>query len=280
MKVIRYTEAHNFIGDTFDILAKNEAQNNLIMSIALQGTKTGLGNDWLVATVKDDAGSVLLSAVCTPPFNLLIYATGNAYNEAAVQALSHELKSTGYTIPGVLAEQGLARQFAELHAGGASYRRHMSMNIMVLTEVAKLPSVPGFCRPLREDDLFFAPYWEHEFGVDCHVEFYDIPIHTEQLRARLDNGTHYIWEDGFPVSQAVHSRSTLHGAVVSSVYTPPHYRGRGYATACVAHLSGLLLERGNKFCALFADAANPISNGIYNKIGYRDVCVFEELKFE
>jgi predicted GNAT family acetyltransferase len=64
------------------------------------------------------------------------------------------------------------------------------------------------------------------------------------------------------------------------VYTPPHYRNRGYAAACVAALSKRLLDSGRKFCALFADAENPISNGIYRKIGYRDVYIYDKLHFD
>jgi len=78
---------------------------------------------------------------------------------------------------------------------------------------------------------------------------------------------------------AVSGRNTQNGAVVTNVYTPPHYRGKGYATSVVAQLSKDLLERGNKFCCLFADALNPISCGVYRKIGYKDVCVYDEIKF-
>ncbi|HJH03144.1 MAG TPA: GNAT family N-acetyltransferase [Victivallis vadensis] len=60
---------------------------------------------------------------------------------------------------------------------------------------------------------------------------------------------------------------------------PPPYRGRGYASSLVAELSRLLLERGNRFCCLFADTANPVSCGIYRRIGYVDRCIVEELQW-
>ncbi len=67
--------------------------------------------------------------------------------------------------------------------------------------------------------------------------------------------------------------------MVNAVYTPPHYRGNGYASSVVAELSQILLDRGNQFCCLFADAKNPISCGIYRKIGYENQCIMDELKF-
>jgi predicted GNAT family acetyltransferase len=58
---------------------------------------------------------------------------------------------------------------------------------------------------------------------------------------------------------------------VNAVYTPPELRGQGYATATVAALSHLLLDRGYRFCCLYTDLANPTSNAIYQRIGYRPV---------
>jgi hypothetical protein len=44
-------------------------------------------------------------------------------------------------------------------------------------------------------------------------------------------------------------------------------------------LSQRLLESGRKWCALFTDLANPTSNSIYQRIGYRPVCDFQEYRF-
>jgi len=45
---------------------------------------------------------------------------------------------------------------------------------------------------------------------------------------------------------------------------------------CVASLSRHLLDSGFSFCPLFADLANPTSNHLYKKIGYRPICDFVE----
>jgi predicted GNAT family acetyltransferase len=90
----------------------------------------------------------------------------------------------------------------------------------------------------------------------------------------------YILEDGgVPVSMAGSSRQLPRGRAVGPVYTPPYLRGRGYATASVALLSRIILEKGNDYCALFTDLANPVSNSIYQKIGYQPICDFREIKF-
>lgn len=185
----------------------------------------------------------------------------------------------GTTLPGVLAEQSLAYRFAEAHTGTNGFHRHMSMNIMRLDKINDVPKAQGYCRPLRESDLYFVPYWERSFGEDCKVEVYDILTNARRIKDRIRNDLHFIWEDGFPVSQAASHRKTQNGGGIGFVYTPPHFRGKGYASSVVAELSRSLLERGHKFCFLFADAENPISCGIYRKLGYVDQCVFDEIKF-
>ena len=82
-----------------------------------------------------------------------------------------------------------------------------------------------------------------------------------------------------PVSMARKAGKTPNGSLINFVYTPPHFRRNGYATECVAKLSKLLLEEGNKFCFLFTDLANPISNSIYYKIGYRPVIDLDQYNF-
>ncbi|MDD4774784.1 MAG: GNAT family N-acetyltransferase [Eubacteriales bacterium] len=277
MKLTSYDNTASFGADTLEILLENEAQNNLPISFIRNehGYDT---SDWLMATVRDDAGGVVLTAARTPPFNIVLYETGNKPNEAALRLLCRELKGMSVDLPGVLAEQGLAYRFAGLYAG-AEFVRHISMNIMRLDRLNNIERAPGFCRPLREDDLFFVPYWERSFQEECGVEVYDIVTNVSKIKRRTGKDTHFIWEDGNPVSQACTTRNTQNGGGINGVYTPPHYRSRGYASSVTAELSRILLERGNKFCFLFADAENPVSCGMYHKIGYYDLCVYDEIRF-
>ena len=73
--------------------------------------------------------------------------------------------------------------------------------------------------------------------------------------------------------------ATPKGIRIGGVYTPPDERRRGYATALVAEVSRIKLAEGKALCFLFTDLANPTSNSIYQKIGYRPVCDFAEYRF-
>ena len=99
------------------------------------------------------------------------------------------------------------------------------------------------------------------------------------MRARLKAGSLFVWDDDGPVSMASWSGRTRNGVRVNLVYTPRERRSRGYATACVAALTERLLAEGKQYCCLFTQLANPVSNRIYQRIGYRAVCDFTDIQW-
>jgi predicted GNAT family acetyltransferase len=90
----------------------------------------------------------------------------------------------------------------------------------------------------------------------------------------------YFWEiEGEPTAMAGVGSPTPSGIRVSAVYTPPERRGNGFATSLVAELSRRELVAGRRFCFLFTDLANPVSNRIYRRIGYLLVSKASEYRF-
>ncbi len=55
------------------------------------------------------------------------------------------------------------------------------------------------------------------------------------------------------------------------VYTPPGLRRRGYAGALTVAVSRAALDAGADEVVLFTDLANPTSNALYQRLGYRPV---------
>jgi len=271
-----------FWSDTIDILVENEAQNAIIIKCA-QKFKDGEGaDDWYCATIKGNNGEVILTAMCTPPFNVVIYGTGNRHDKKAVNLLVKELLNSGLTLNGVTGEKVLAGMFSECYTSLTNKNSHIKvrLNSMVLKELSDIDFSPGYLREITEEDLCFLPYWIKEFAVDCHLDVGDIAGYAESVKGQTSKNLLYVWVDKVPVSMAGLGNPMPNGAHIGRVYTPPHYRNKGYGTACVWHLSKLLLDKGNKFVSLFADADYPVSNKVYQKIGFRNVCLYQEIKFE
>jgi uncharacterized protein len=61
---------------------------------------------------------------------------------------------------------------------------------------------------------------------------------------------------------------------INAVFTLEEERGKGYASACVAALSQRLLDRGWRYCLIFADRSNVTTNRIYSRLGYREIAAF------
>ncbi len=57
---------------------------------------------------------------------------------------------------------------------------------------------------------------------------------------------------------------------IGPVYTPEEHRGNGYAAAITSVLTATLVRRGSRVM-LYADAANPTSNGVYQRIGFHAI---------
>jgi predicted GNAT family acetyltransferase len=67
---------------------------------------------------------------------------------------------------------------------------------------------------------------------------------------------------------------------VAPVYTPKQLRGRGYAGAVTAAVSQAALDAGAAEVSLFTDLANPTSNALYQRLGYRPLEDQVILEFE
>jgi len=286
MNFLRYNNLEAFRADVLDILLEDEVINNLSIGI-VSGISMRAGAfsnaDWLLSVIKDNFGEIVLIAICTKPYNLLLYEPKNKRHSGAVEFLVSELKHIGFTPPGVFAPKELSGCFANLYLSSAEKssidESYKTLLLMKLDKLAEYKNASGFFRVLDEEDMSFVPFWEQAFCIDCRIPVFSLEENTQRIKTRIGKNTHFIWEDGLPVAQAVFGRETPNGAVISWVYTPPLYRGCGYATSVVAEVIKSIFRQGKKYCLLFADAANPASCTVYQKLGFYTVSEFEEIHF-
>jgi predicted GNAT family acetyltransferase len=133
--------------------------------------------------------------------------------------------------------------------------------------IAPARPAPGRLRPARASEAEVLTPWVG----DMLALIGDRRVAADLARERIAGGNLFVWEDGRPVSMAGWTGKTPNGVRINFVYTPAPLRGRGYATTAVAALSQRLLDQGNRYCCLYTDLANPTSNAIYQRIGYRPI---------
>jgi hypothetical protein len=277
MSVTCYETADAFLAVTQAYLMEQECLNGLMLGLCFS-LKQGLYQEYppLLLAAMDEEG-LAATAVCTPPHHLVVYSTREDCQSAMSQLAQHLAEEK---LPGVRGPSLPARLFAESWQTqtGRPYRSGMRQCVYELRQVEFVPDVPGYLRQARAEEFALLVAWTTGFHQDAFGRADEENVRKSAKR-HLDSGSFYIWEDGHPVSVAAKTRETPHGRTVSLVYTPPEFRRQGYATACVAVLSQQLLTAGYDFCTLFTDLANPTSNRIYQKIGYRPIANFDEYTF-
>jgi len=285
MHVERLEDAAVFLAEAEPLLLADEARHNLILGIA--GTIRDapdvypLRSFWVVRYADEVVGAALR----TPPYNLILARPESSH---ALATLAEAV--AGEELPGVVGAVPEVDEFAELwaHHAGADARTHMRQGVYALEQVEPLPGVPGSARVATPDDRELALRWWIAFGDEVLHEGGPGRENAEAMidyRLSSPGRGFLLWEDGGePVSLAGWGGATPNGIRVGPVYTPPELRGRGYATALTAELSeglvdGRLFEGGRRFCFLYTDLANPTSNAIYERIGYRRVAESAEILF-
>ncbi len=283
MPIQRYTDAPAFYDKAIGFLCGNEAMNNLPIGILRRGKDGKEHSDWWMA-LQTQEEKISLVSVMTPPFNVVLCAGSEPVGDAELAQLAHALIDAGMPLRGVTAEIGLARRFADICSDimGCTVSTRANLRCYELRQVEGVPIV-GTLRRAEPRDLFYIPHWRRAMAQECGIETDTLEGYAASTMERMGEGASspiFVLEaDGGPVSIAALTRTLPHGRTIGGVYTPPYFRRKGYATSCVALVSKAALAMGNEYCALFTDLANPISNSIYQKIGYRPVGDFIDLSF-
>ena len=281
MLTTTYRTADEFLKRAAPTLEKNEAANNLIlgMSLRLKESPHTFATTPLFATVTDRE-RVILAAVMTPPFKLVLSSDADDFSDA-VNSFTKNLLSLHLPIPGVTAASALAANFAERWSQIAKVkcRDGMHQRIYELRKVNPPQWAQGAIRLATKSDLDLVERRAIAFNDEA------IGTPADNLRGLVERKIEarelYVWADGSSVvSMAATTRPTRHGVGFNLVYTPPPLRGKDYASSCVAALSQLQLDSGYQFCVLYTDLAKPTSNSIYQKIGYAHVRDSDEYIFE
>ena len=226
----------------------------------------------------DATGAVAGAVSRTPPYALLLAVVP----DEAMRPLAAELLARGLRPPGVNAATQLAVAFASVWkalTGERAVLGHALRLYRLGTLVPPDPAPPGRARPATDADTGLLAEWLRRFGEDTGVPVHGIP---ELLRERLGHGGLTLWEDErrVPLSLASGTRPAAGVVRIGPVYTPPALRRRGLGAAVTAAATRAAQERGGREVVLFTDLANPTSNALYQRLGYRPVTDRALLHFE
>ena len=284
MVITTYEHACDFLAHAQAELERNEVLNSLPLGIALrlQRFPERIKSPPYLATIEEE-GKLILMAVMTPPFGLVVTSNQMDVVGEAPSLLVHDLLKDGWPVSGVMGPSTLADLFAQTWTSlsGEMPRLRTHERLFELRHVIAPRPGPGSLRLATSDDTALLVDWIKAFREEASHEFVSDEEALTWAQMGIDIGAVYLWEllDRTIVSLVGTTRPLSHVISIAPVYTPPEQRGRGYASRCVAALSQHLLDCGWERCCLFTDLANPISNSIYQQLGYQPVYDFNEYEF-
>ena len=259
-----------------DLVAREPGALSVLASVTegiVASPDTGRGARWWVVT--GGAGPTAPAAASAPVVGAFLHTPPHPLHIALAtpdeaRGLAARLADAGDQLPGVGGQRDAAEAFADewSRRTGSAARVSRELGRFELPHRPSLPfAVSGSFRIASADDAGLVDAW--------HQQFFDAVEgdgrRASSLTRHLADGRVGLWEDGGrPASMAYASVATCGVTRVSGVWTPPGWRGHGYASAVVAALSTARLDRG-ELCTLYTDLANPTSNAIYQAMGYRRV---------
>jgi predicted GNAT family acetyltransferase len=255
-------DVEEYVDHAWELLTANPMEQTVALTVI---ASLRAGRRWCDEEVlfgwHDARGAVLM----TPPYELLLAVVP----DDTLADLVLGLRGRGVQVPGVTGEVATAQRFADAWTTGWAVT--MRQRLYALDTLRHpTPAPAGSPRPARSDDLDVVLAWLRAFQDETRIRASDV---LPSVLPQIEDGRFLLWTDQTGAAVALAGRNLMVAGVarVGPVYTPPARRGRGYGTAVTAACTADALSGGAGHAVLFTDLANPTSNSIYQRIGYRAI---------
>lgn len=274
-----FDTAGPFLEVAGDALRANPVEASVVATMAEREQREGapdLPHRWYAVAGGEEITGVAMRTAPFAPYPPFLLAMPD---ELAVE-LADVLLGRGEPVEGVNGGLPAARVFAERVADAteAAVRTVMHTRLFELTELTPPEPAEGSLRRVDTDDvddLQQVTAWTAAFHRDADAQAGrgpgegepEAPMTEQRLRSLAART--WFWEvDGEVVHMTGLNPPAFGVARIGPVYTPSRWRGNGYAASTVAALSQQVLDAGYRVC-LYTDQANPVSNALYERLGYR-----------
>jgi len=266
-----YDDVRSYIEDHEDSLLQEESMNNLILGRLGRLAKRPEPTSRLLALIQN--GSSVGHAIQTSPDDALLLSR---MAESAVDSLIEHLIAEGKPLSQVHGPHETCRFFSDrwsTHSGRVAQVR-MEQGVYELRAVNPIDPEGGGLVVATDAHRTLARPLLEAFVKECFPEEREPgQVVDKRLERFIQEQRLFLWEDAHRhiVAVTANHRETRNTACLSWVYTPPEFRGRGYASRVVSCASQTMLNRGFAACNLFTDLENETSNAMYLRLGYRVV---------
>jgi GNAT superfamily N-acetyltransferase len=270
MEVVPHTDAEEFARFAHPLLAPDPVRHTSVLSV-LHGVRGGTVAPAAMLTVHEGGATVgaLLRTAQRP-------ALVSGVPPGCADAVADTLTGLDPDLNGAQGRAEEAEAFAAAWTArtGTSVQVAMRMRLFALDELRPPAGVPGAARIVPPDDdagIDLLAAWRAAFDAELDAGWPHPHTSRDQVARELAAGAgELVWEvDGVPVAQAAARAVTAGMSRIGPVYTLPDQRGRGYGAAVTAAASRWALNRGARNLLIYTDLANPTTNRLYPRLGYR-----------
>jgi GNAT superfamily N-acetyltransferase len=218
---------------------------------------------------EESPGNVNGAFLQTPPFPVLTANLPTGSAESLIETLiSKGRKPAAVNLAGSDEAEFVDAWANATGTNGAVHMRSRLFRLTGLTPPDPLP--PGAARVASQSDFDLLVNWSIAFSAETGAVSPENP--GFMVDDKLSHGGLMLWEvESMPVAMAGLTRNVAGVVRVASVYTPPEQRRRGYGGAVTTAASQTALDYGADEVVLFTDQANPTSNALYQRLGYRPI---------
>jgi len=281
LRLSNVTSARMFLERVSPVLERDEEKYALPLGVGLRHYSSPEANqqDLLCALVETASGETRAAALRTAPHYLIVWS--DPVSEPALEMLADSLSSRGTALPGVTGPADASACFAGFWCAraGVEARLETRQQAYALRTLNPVRVPDGALRKARPIHAPLILCWINAMILETGSANQS-PWTSEDVSVLIRSESAYLWfsPEG-PAAMAYFNRPTRHSVAISGVFTPPEKRGNGFATALVAGMCARALNAGREIVTLFTDAANPISNAVYRRVGFHPVCVYHQYRF-
>jgi GNAT superfamily N-acetyltransferase len=275
MEVRFHRSPHEFRAIAEPVYRRDPVAHTIELTLLRAGT---LPEDSLLLSLWNNS-DLIGAAIQTPPYPLAC----NAIPLHSVDAVAAEVARSRPELNGVRGARDATVAFANAWqaATGRTGNLTVEERLYRLGTLQPPSSVAGVPRAANDDDRGVLVDWAELFYSETFGHPRDDQAGEKLVDAAKGNGDQFIlWSvDATPASMAMLRAPAAGVSRIGPVFTPADRRGRGYGSAVTAAAAELALRRGVADVVLFADLANPVSNAIYQRIGFEPVADSVRIEF-
>ncbi len=207
------------------------------------------------------------------PHNILI---SHSKNRSSISTLTEYFIETEISIPGIYGPLVEVEQFTNIwkELSGEEFRTSDEFLQYSLNNLKISSHLIGDISTAKHEQKELLEGWTkesiREIIPDSTDEFV-LSCTTSFLKLLNLNNVFVLTVENLPVSMAAISGQTKTMQAINDVYTPPEFRGKGFATELCVFLCDYILNDCKNTPVLWVKATNHAAIHIYEKIGFEKV---------